>query len=175
MRLQLRHGEIPSESLDKPDGVTSTLRPPRSYVQNNKMIIQFTLTDKIEELEAITKQIFFSLEPGKYEIEVRRPRRTPKQNDTIHPIFREIAHVMQANDLNQMLTIKARPTEDNIKTFFRENYLGGKSTSEATTSELANALDILLESFNDFFESKGLERVEIDKDRLKTLIKQNEN
>ena len=79
---------------------------------------------------------------------------------------------MQANDLNQMLTIKARPTADNIKTFFRENYLGGKSTSETTTSELANALDILLESFNDFFESKGLERVEIDKDRLKTLIKQ---
>ncbi len=121
-------------------------------------------------LESLALRMFLSLDVGKYQMTIGKPTRTRKQNDTIHPIFREIANTMAEHGLDQRLTIKARPTEANIKTFFREKFLDGKSTSMAKTNELAKALDLLLESFNKFFRSKGIKTVHIESEELKSLL-----
>ena len=133
-------------------------------------IIKFDNTHGTD-IEAWNKAVAVFREwQGMGEIVIRKPTRTPRQNRTIHAIFSEIANTMAEYGLNNNLTIKARPTKDNIKTFFREKFLDGKSTAEVTTSELANALTLLLESFNEFFKSKGIKTVHVDSEELKSLL-----
>ena len=141
-----------------------------------KQVIKFEITkdDTAEKLRermiSLTARMFLNLEIGHYQMEIGKPKRTLKQNDTIHAIFREISNTMAEHGIDQNLVIKARPTEENIKKFFTEKYLNGKRTSEVKTDELARALDSMMESFNEFFTAKGLPIVRIDSQDLKSLL-----
>ncbi len=136
------------------------------------MKIQFEKKADIEDMTSIVERIsrdLFDLSSGKWEVKIGKPTRTPLQNNTIHGIFKEIADKMMEHGLENRLTIKARPTADNIKVFFKENILKG-ATSEATTKELAEALDVLMDSFNEFFTEKGIQVVRIDSKQTQQLL-----
>jgi len=104
------------------------------------------------------KEDFNNLLSGKWEVVFRKQTRTLPQNNLIHVIFSEIANTMAENGFENKIVIRARPTASNIKTYFKENILNGE-TSKATTKELAEALEVLMQSFNEFFLSKGVEVV----------------
>ena len=55
------------------------------------MIIQIEITEKSQDLEAIIQEAFFSLEPGKWEMEIRKPKRTIPQNSSIHKFCTQVA------------------------------------------------------------------------------------
>lgn len=84
----------------------------------------------------------------KWQIEIKKPRRTKKQNDTIHPVFREISNHLES--IGYQFPLGKSGLDPNpllVKEVFCQLYLG-KRTSEANTKELAQALDDFLRHMN---------------------------
>jgi hypothetical protein len=93
-----------------------------------------------------------SLQNGIWEIIIRKPQRTQKQNRTIHAVFHDLA--TELNGIGVELSFgnfKACFTPNTAKEFFIEIYLAGKRTSDCDTQELAGALDKMIHDVN----SKG--------------------
>ena len=112
------------------------------------------------------------LDGERVEISVRKlsGMRTSRQNRTIHAIFTEISEVFRAHGLDQKITIEADPTAENIKIFFKEKFLDGKSTSACTTAELARAFDVFLQAVNQYLISNGGEPLEIRGAEIESLL-----
>lgn len=88
---------------------------------------------------------------GVYTLEVYSPqhRRTERQNRAIHALFHDLSDTLNAHGIDLTFgKFRATFTPVTAKEFFKEIYLGGKHTSECTTSELAKAVDALLFDIN---------------------------
>ena len=114
------------------------------------MIIQYDKTKGFnsEDWNKIVDAIR-EISESKWEVEIRKPRRTPRQNRTIHALFPALA--TELNGLGVSLCmgkIKCSFTEITAKEFFKEAYLGGKGTSQCTTKELAEALNAVIHDVN---------------------------
>lgn len=138
--------------------------------------MKFTIADSdtLDSVTRLVEPIVFDLllhsSAGEYEIKRISQKRSDKLNRTIHAIFTEVADTMNEHGLTNRLTIKAAPTTENMKVFFKEKFLNGKKTSETTNKELSEALDLFLHAFNDFFASKGIETVHVQTEELKQLL-----
>ncbi len=143
----------------------------KTIVQKFEITEKTSLTEVQKNLVDLGAELFLNLPLGKYQLSITKPKRTPAQNRTIHLIFGKIAEELRTHGLGEKkLTIKAYPTEENLKIFFREKFLNGKKTSETKTDELAKALDLFLDSFNEFFREKNLPIVRIDSAELRSLL-----
>lgn len=92
-----------------------------------------------------------NLPEGQYTAEIYSPlyRRTEKQNRAIHALFHDLSDVLNAHGVELSFgKFRATFTPVTAKEFFKEIYLGGKHTSDCTTSELAKAVDALLFDIN---------------------------
>ena len=107
-----------------------------------------------------------NLQNGLWEIIIRKPQRTLKQNRTIHAVFNDLAN--ELNGIGVELSFgkfKASFTPNTAKEFFIEIYLVGKRTSDCDTRELANALTKMINDVN----SKG-GNLAIRNDDFKSLM-----
>jgi len=118
-------------------------------------MIQFEITEDdtqeklTERIVKLSQKLFWSLKVGKYEMTIKKPQRTQRQNRTIHALFPDLA--TELNGLGIELAFgkfKASWTEITAKDFFKQCYLGGKKTSECTTRELADATNKVIKDIN---------------------------
>ena len=103
-----------------------------------------------------------------WEVVIRKPQRTPKQNNMIHAVFQEISDQLEINGLEVKLEVPTSPVA--LKEYFKAKYTG-KPTSMCTTKELSNAFDRFLRHFNKSFANSGLPSINIDNEEFKSLMK----
>jgi len=111
-----------------------------------------------KRLNDLALRFFWELPEGKWEMVIRKPVRTQRQNKAIHAIFGDVAMAMEAHGITKNITIEARPTSDNLKVFFKEHFNGGKKTSKTNTKDLAENLTAFINTMNDAFEARGIGR-----------------
>jgi len=86
---------------------------------------------------------------GYVEILIRPPKRTSKQNKTIHALFYDLSVELEAIGIEyKMGKFVASWTPESAKEFFVQVYLAGKRTSQCTVRELSNAVDKLIYDVN---------------------------
>lgn len=110
------------------------------------MIFPYDKTDgfNCDDYNAFSRHIK-DIPKGIYEIEVRKPIRTSKQNRTIHALFEDLAVEMNGLGIEiKMGNFITSWTPETAKIFFKECYLAGKGTSECTTKQLSNAIEKLI-------------------------------
>jgi len=96
------------------------------------------ITNEVEELP-----------DGMWECVIRKPKRTPKQNNTIHALFADLAVELEGLGIEyKMGNFIASWTEDSAKEFFKQIYLNGKKTSQVKSDIMAKATDKLLHDIN---------------------------
>jgi hypothetical protein len=97
---------------------------------------------------------------GKGQVTVGRPKRSQRQNRTIHAIFGEIAKSWQEIGFKVNFgNLEATPTPELVKELFKGVYLGGRSTTDVTTKELAESLKTLMDDVNGQLERAGIENL----------------
>ena len=101
-----------------------------------------------------------------WEVVIRKPVRTGKQNRMIHAVFTEISDALEMSGLEIMLEMP--PSAGALKEFFKSKYLDGK-TSKASTKKLAEAFDRFLRHFNISFATNGMPPIEIQNEDYKSL------
>lgn len=93
---------------------------------------------------------------SQWEIEIRKPTRSKKQNDMIHPLYREVAEVFEQIQFKISFgKYEMIPSEALVKEFFSQCYLGGQKTSKVTTKELAEAVDTFVRQVNSNLRKEG--------------------
>ncbi len=105
---------------------------------------------------------------GLWEIVIRKPVRTNKQNRMIHAVFSEISNRLEEHGLDN-IKLQVPPTPEALKAFFKASYLG-KPTSMADTKELSDAFDRFLRQFNKSFANHGLPPISVDNEEFKSLM-----
>jgi len=105
---------------------------------------------------------------GRWELVLRKPPRTPRQNRMIHAVFGEISDAFEEHGLETMIEVP--PTAEVLKEYFKARYLG-KKTSKANTKELSESFDRFLRHFNKSFANHGLPPITIKNDEFKSLMK----
>jgi len=99
---------------------------------------------------------------GLYEVEIRKPKRTNRQNRTIHAIFKEASDQLEAiGFMVNFGTFEMQPNEHIIKEFFKGAFLGGQSTASVTTKVLAEALTKFINSVNNKLIKAGIPKEQL--------------
>ena len=139
-----------------------------------KKIIPFDNSEKfpVDSLNELSS-VLHSLPSSKFEIEIRKPKRTQRQNAMIHPIFEEVS--TRLDELGWTIPFgkfEMSPTSNMVKEFFVQCYLAGKRTSSCDTRELAEAIDKFLRNINAKLTENGLTNVYIKSAELLNLLNQ---
>lgn len=118
-------------------------------------VIEFEITQNdtvktlTERLEKFALQVFLNLPSGKWELVIRKPQRTSKQNRAIHALFTDAATELNGIGVEVAFgNFRASWTPDLVKEFFVLCYLGGTRTSKTDTKQLANAVDKFMHDVN---------------------------
>lgn len=86
---------------------------------------------------------------GMYEIEIRKPKRTLRQNSCIHALFPDLAHELDGlGVINKKGKLDIPWDEKEAKEFFIHGFNHGKRTSKSTTKEIADATRRCLDAIN---------------------------
>lgn len=139
-----------------------------------KVFIFDLKTDKSSDIVANVVKEIMSLPKSKWQVTIGKPKRTSLQNSTIHPIFEEVSEQWINIDFKISFgKFEATPTMYLVKEFFKGLYLGGKSTTEVTTKELADALTKFMDDVNKQLILAGAEYViEVKSKELQNLLSQ---
>lgn len=107
---------------------------------------EFTTEDSVA-IKAIQQEIIKS--NGFIEINVGKPKRTSKQNRSIHALFRDLAVELEGAGIEYNFgSFSASWTPESAKEFFKQIYCAGKKTSEMNTDDLARSIESLLFDIN---------------------------
>ena len=101
----------------------------------------------------IISEIFFEqikkLPDGMWQVEIRKPKRTLKQNRAIHGLFTRLAAELEGLGIELNFgNFTASWNPDTAKEFFKQIYLNGKGTSKTNTAELSDAVNKLIHDVN---------------------------
>jgi predicted methyltransferase len=128
-----------------------------------KSILFDSAKQKIEDIIAEVSGSIMFLPEGKYEVLVRKPVRTSKQNNALHVLFAQIAEILNSEGQCFRYTglkgmeIEAQWDEYKVKEFLwrpvQFHLTGKRSTTELTTNEI----DKVFEPLNAAFAEKGIE------------------
>jgi hypothetical protein len=122
-----------------------------------------------ERLDTLISKIIFDLPCGMWEMVIRKPTRTLKQNSCIHALFPDLATELDGLGVpNKKGKLDIPWDEREAKEFFIHAYNHGKRTSKSTTKEIADATRRCLDSIN-----KGGGQLSIKDKGLEELLKNN--
>lgn len=113
-------------------------------------MIEFVKTDEIQDMSHVESEIkkeLFDLQSGQYIVDIRKPKRTPAQNNLLHgAIFPQTADFLSKHNvpLSFGKGTDASWTDITAKeVFFKTLYTGGRKTSDLSTKELSDAFNAL--------------------------------
>ena len=108
-----------------------------------------TIEQMRDDIDNILSKALWDLKPGMYEVSIKKPTRTLRQNAALHALFTDAATELEGIGVEVKFgNFQASWTSLMVKEFFVMCYLAGKRTSDCTTKELSDAMDKFISNVN---------------------------